>query len=356
MMCPPRMIASCGTLQLITPSLLTLTLSLIHVLIHVLPIATLIVVVAHLVTLTIGAGGLGRLLSSLALLLLHLGEHSLLLHLGLAPGLIGQLLGLLEVIGHDDVVEDRTGLDLPQLEAHKLQVVEGIQLSVGLVVGVVNLGGLPLALVVGVLDLLGLPSALELRVGDHGRLPSTILLVVPVLRLLGIGVRNGGLNLIPVFGLLVVGVLNLLLLIPVLGLLGTGVLDLLRGHHVPVLLQGTRCHLFQVNEHLVGVVWLHDEGVHMRELVGLSLDVLLDEVVRAVLGEDDVHLARGEAADVGAEHDGVRGLSTKGLHLRGTGLRDELHVATTAVQVLLMLHGELHYQILARGIQRLRQL
>eukprot|EP00983_Pelagomonas_calceolata_P004794 156806-Pelagomonas_calceolata.AAC.3 len=70
--------------------------------------------------------------------------------------------------------------------------------------------------------------------------------------------------------------------------------------------------------HLVGVVWLHDEGVHMRELVGLSLDVLLDEVVRAVLGEDDVHLARGEAADVGAEHDGVRGLSTKGLHLRGT--------------------------------------
>jgi len=56
----------------------------------------------------------------------------------------------------------------------------------------------------------------------------TILFIVPVLGLLGILVRNGGLNLVPVLRLLVIGVLNLLLLIPVLRLLGIGILDLLQ--------------------------------------------------------------------------------------------------------------------------------
>jgi len=109
-------------------------------------------------------------------------------------------------------------------------------------------------------------------------------------------------------------------------------------------------------------------------------------VVHAVLGEDDVHLAGGEAADVGAEHDGVGCLPAEALHLggtvcgcaegvglhsigprtvlqhlmlceRGLGLKqgtclralacnpprlgDDLDVATAAVQVLLVLDGEL---------------
>ena len=38
----------------------------------------------------------------------------------------------------------------------------------------------------------------------------------------------------------------------------------------------------------------------MRQLVGLGLDVLLDQVVLALVGQDDVRLARAKAADVGA--------------------------------------------------------
>lgn len=63
--------------------------------------------------------------------------------------------------------------------------------------------------------------------------------------------------------------------------------------------------------YLVGVVGLEYEGVHVCELVSLSLDVLLDQVVLSVVCEDDVHLLGGESTDVRAEHDGVGGLTTE---------------------------------------------
>ena len=130
---------------------------------------------------------------------------------------------------------------------------------------------------------------------------------------------------------------------------GPAHLDLLRGHHVPVLLQGALRHLLHVNQHLrtggsrqrggleslgaavgpqaqtgrvegamrrvcqrarmqasarsahlVGVVGHDAQRVHVAQLVGLGLDVLLDEEVLALVGQDGVGLARAEAADVGA--------------------------------------------------------
>lgn len=48
--------------------------------------------------------------------------------------------------------------------------------------------------------------------------------------------------------------------------------------------------LFIVDEDLVGVIGLHNECVHVSVDVVLTTDVLLDEVVLALVAEDHVHL------------------------------------------------------------------
>ncbi len=53
----------------------------------------------------------------------------------------------------------------------------------------------------------------------------------------------------------------------------------------------------------------------MRELVFLSPDGLLHEMVLAVIGQNHMSLLGGVATDIRTKHDGVWCLSTKILHL-----------------------------------------
>merc|ERR1719167_879677 len=80
----------------------------------------------------------------------------------------------------------------------------------------------------------------------------------------------------------------------------------------------------------------------MGEDVVLATDVLLDQVVLALVLEDDVDLLGAWAADVRAEHDIVGALA---VHVSLVELAvEELDVATAAVDVLLVLDGELDHQ------------
>ena len=74
----------------------------------------------------------------------------------------------------------------------------------------------------------------------------------------------------------------------------------------------------------------------------LALDVFLDEMVLALVVEDDVHLLGSRAADVRAEHDLVRRLAVHVLLVERAG--EHLDVAAAAVDVLLVLHSELDHQ------------
>ena len=282
------------------------------------------------------SGSLGSSLSLLSLLDLLIG--SLLGILALAPGLLGELLSSGKVVRDKDVVKDGARLDLPELKSNKLGVLEVVQKRIGLELGIVNIRGNPDSLVGRVVNLLGLEIALEIRVGLGGCLPGAVLLVVPVGRLGGIRVSNGGRDVVPSGRLHILGVIDLGSLVPVLWLGGLGVLDLLGGEQVPVLLEGTRPLLNEINEDLVGVVGVEYEGVDVSEGVGLCRDVVLDEVVLALVGQDDVDLLGGVAANVGAKHDGVGGVAAKVLHLGGGRGGDELDVATAAVEVLLVLN------------------
>ena len=80
----------------------------------------------------------------------------------------------------------------------------------------------------------------------------------------------------------------------------------------------------------------------MSEDVVLAPDVLLDQMVLALVLKDDVDLLGAGSADVRAEHDVVGALT---VHVRLVELAvEKLDVATAAVDVLLVLHSELDHQ------------
>jgi len=108
-----------------------------------------------------------------------------------------------------------------------------------------------------------------------------------------------------------------------------------------------------VDEDLVGLVGVDNEGVDVGGLVALSLDLLLDEVVGVLVGQDDMDLLGG-TADVGAEHDVVSGVAIEVGLVKAGG--EELDVATTAVEVLLVLDGELEDEVLALILEGGREL
>mmetsp|Transcript_18200 Transcript_18200/g.43078 ORF Transcript_18200/g.43078 Transcript_18200/m.43078 type:complete len:218 (-) Transcript_18200:307-960(-) len=209
---------------------------------------------------------------------------------------------------------------------------------------------LPRSLVVRIVDHLGLPRPLEVRIVDHGRLPFAVVLVVPVVGLLGIGVGNFLRDVVVSIGLLVVRVGNSLLVHPVVGLGLVRVLDLLGGEEVELVLELAIAHGLVVDEDLEGVVGPDDEGVQVGELVVLDLDLVLHEevVVLLVVVEDGVGLLVGRAADVGTEHDGVGGIASELLGGELLAAGQELDVRAAAVDLLLVLDGELEDEVLAR--------
>merc|ERR1719393_909543 len=143
---------------------------------------SLVILVVIVIILVIGRRSFG-LLSLLVILLLLLG----LLHLAKGLPLVQEGIGLSHVIGDDDVVKDGAALHLPEDEA---EVSILVQLIVIDILRVGNLLCLPDTLVGWVGDLLHSPLAFVLRVVNHGGFPLTILLIIPIIRLLGSGIHD----------------------------------------------------------------------------------------------------------------------------------------------------------------------
>merc|ERR1719234_1258406 len=293
-----------------------------------------ILIVGLLAGLSLSLGPLFLVLGVLHLLLGGAGDGPQ----GLAGGL-----GLSRVICDHHVVEDGARLDLPQVEADltALRVLADILGVIGIVLRVVNLWVHPLALVVGVVNLPWLPLSLVLRVVNHGRLPLSVHLIVPVLGLCGIGV-GGVLGLVPVLWLDILRIIKLGLVNPVVGLLRFRILDCLGRQEIPVISQRSGLSGLVVNQHLVCPVSVDNQGVEMGEDVVLATDVLLDQVVLPLVLKDHVHLLGARSANIRSKHDVVWRFS---MHVSLVELAvEKLDVATTAVDVLLVLYGELDHQ------------
>merc|ERR1719235_2434250 len=183
----------------------------------------LVVVLVVLVVLIL------RLLLRFVLLLpglLRLLLATTFLALDLLPRLLGHLVGVLLVVGHQNVVEDGAAVHRPELEADGREVLV-FRVRLGRVGLVRDERVLPGALVVGVVDHRRLPLALVVRIINHRRLPLAVLLGVPVLGLFRLGVGNLRRDVVVAVGLDGLGVRDLLRVDPVLGLGDLRVLDLL---------------------------------------------------------------------------------------------------------------------------------
>merc|ERR1719312_2217567 len=198
----------------------------------------IILIVEVFVVLIFFGRSLGLSLFPLFLILLIL--HFLLGVLGDSPCLITNLLGKVDIVGDQEVVKDGARLDLPQIETDGAEILVDTQI------------GLLSCVIVGVVDLSWFPLSLVVWVVDHGWLPFAIHLIVPIFGLGGVGVGDG-LGFVPVLGLAVLRVIDLLTLIPLIlaGLLGLRILDLFGGEHIPIVGESALLGRLVVDEDLV---------------------------------------------------------------------------------------------------------
>lgn len=93
---------------------------------------------------------------------------------------------------------------------------------------------------------------------------------------------------------------------------------------------------FTIDEHLVGVVRLHDQSVDVSVHVVLATNIFGGQQVLAFVVENDVDFLGRRSANVRAEHDQVRRFTVQLLLVQGTV--EQLQVATATVDVLFVFH------------------
>lgn len=338
--------------------------------------------------------------------------------------------GVLDGVADIDVAEENIFGHRPEFDADTANLVKG--LNRGLVLkeaGVGDLAGGPDTLIRWVVNLRSEPFALVVRVGFGGakidtksassleiatwdsvprpratsgsrfalgvlygwRDPVTILLVIPLLRLLSLGVGNKlrlvlepviGFNgilirdgvrsiFVPVVWLLGVGIGNLVFVDPVSGLLVLGIVDFggrVDGRIEFLKKRATR-DLLVINEDLEGLVGVDDEGIEHSALVncwhGCWLEMLLLVLAGdgVLMAEDEVQLQMDQinnfslrsrragnthfgtwAGEIRTKHDHPRCVVTEFLAARLEAVFEQLEVATTAITTLLVFDLILDYQ------------
>ena len=86
-------------------------------------------------------------------------------------------------------------------------------------------------------------------------------------------------------------------------LLGFRVFDLLWRKNIPIIIDAARLLLIIINENAVCGIRPDDQGVNVCQLVCLAWNLLLDQMVLAVLSKDSMDLLGGIPTDIRPKHD-----------------------------------------------------
>lgn len=132
---------------------------------------------------------------------------------------------------------------------------------------------------------------------------------------------------------------NTYIIFPVFWFCGSRILDFLWCQDFPVIFQATRFNLFVIDQYFVGVVWLNDQCVVMGEHIILAPDILFDQMILALVVEDDVDAFGAWSANVWTEHHQVWRITVQILLFDGAV--EDFQVAAAAVDVLFVFNGEL---------------
>mmetsp|Transcript_131165 Transcript_131165/g.213521 ORF Transcript_131165/g.213521 Transcript_131165/m.213521 type:complete len:239 (+) Transcript_131165:442-1158(+) len=201
-----------------------------------------------------------------------------------------------------------------------------------------------------------MPGTLEIRIVLHRRLPITILLIIPIIRLLGLSINNA-LLLNPIIWLFVFWIINHGLVGPIIRFLVIRIRNLLWLQNLPILLDVTVIVLLFINVHPHCVVRPQDHPVQVSgpfrvtvlpvSKVGRLQDLLV------LVGENHMR-PLCVATLVWTKHDVVCSGIAEGLAAI-CHLRSNLDVSTTALDVLLVLCLILDDKIfpcVAEGVKR----
>mmetsp|Transcript_25850 Transcript_25850/g.62266 ORF Transcript_25850/g.62266 Transcript_25850/m.62266 type:complete len:383 (+) Transcript_25850:82-1230(+) len=247
-------------------------------------------------------------------------------------------------IRYDEVIEDGSRLNLPEIKGNSPKILVVVDSIVIRVIRVCNHWVNPRTLVIRVLNALCLPLSLVLRVINHGSFIFTIRLIIPIFRFLCFWIHDLSWNVVISFRLFVLRIVHHFIINPVFRLALVGILDLLRRKEVPIFLEASRGFLLAVNLDNIGVVRLDDKSVHVGQLVILTLDILIDKMLFALVGENHVNLLGAVSTDVRTEHDSVLFLGFLIECSSVKALWEDFHVSTSAVNLLCMFDRELDYK------------
>mmetsp|Transcript_16328 Transcript_16328/g.44916 ORF Transcript_16328/g.44916 Transcript_16328/m.44916 type:complete len:459 (+) Transcript_16328:126-1502(+) len=312
---------------------------IIHFVVHIIFVTVIIhifvIVVVHLVFIAL-------------LFLLNFVVHFLLGVLLRFKCFFRKRLCFFEAVGHDNIIEKSSSLNLPQFETDMCAAILAnlVHVIVILVVRVGDLGVDPLTLVVWVVNHLWLPFTLVFRVVNHGSFPFAIILIIPVIRLGCVGIRKFLGNVVVSVRLDVFRIRNLGFVNPVLRLLGLRILDFLWFQEIEFFLKFSFANRFAIGENFKSVVGRHDESVEVGKIVGFGGNFLLDQevVLLFMTPEDNVSLFVGTSTDIRSKHDRVFSVSAKTGRVKVLAARKKLEVSTTTVQILFMLDRVLDHK------------
>mmetsp|Transcript_959 Transcript_959/g.2191 ORF Transcript_959/g.2191 Transcript_959/m.2191 type:complete len:297 (-) Transcript_959:202-1092(-) len=207
---------------------------------------------------------------------------------------------------------------------------------------------LPLALVFWIVNQFWCPFSFVVGVFNHWCLPFTIVFIVPVVGLNGIWLRYFFHTvLVPIVGLFVLGIDNFGIIDPVFGLFDLGILDCLGFvRKVKILGEITRFHQLSVDKDFESVGGVDNQCIEVCKIIIFHANCFLDEKVFVLFKvvQNDVCFFVGRSAQIGAEHDGIGRIASKGGTVEFISTGKKFEVGTTAFQVLFVLYGILHHK------------
>mmetsp|Transcript_35660 Transcript_35660/g.40505 ORF Transcript_35660/g.40505 Transcript_35660/m.40505 type:complete len:346 (+) Transcript_35660:1222-2259(+) len=269
-------------------------------------------------------------------------KHSLFTFTRLSPCFFGIFLGFLNTVSDEDVIKDSTGANLPQIEADTAETGVFVKIRISNIFGIRNLRLHPGTLVVRVLDLLGLPLSLIFRVLHARGNPFSVFFIIPVVGFRSIRISDLFRDIIPSFRFFVFGIINEFLIDPIGGFFGIGVRDGFGSQKGPVIFQATLSDHFVVQQGLIGVVRLDNQSVQMGQLIKSRSGLLFTIQILSVVIENDMHLLVA-TTNIRTKHDVVLGFTGEGRLIEAG--RSHLNVATSTVNLLLVLDGVLDDQV-----------
>mmetsp|Transcript_28798 Transcript_28798/g.32266 ORF Transcript_28798/g.32266 Transcript_28798/m.32266 type:complete len:220 (-) Transcript_28798:633-1292(-) len=174
--------------------------------------------------------------------------------------LLSIFLGLLKTISDNNIIENRSSLDLPDFKSNVRTSILAylVHIFVLRIFWIVDHRVLPFSLVVYVVDHFCFPVTLKFGIVDHRWFPFAVVLIIPVFRFSSIRIGNILRLFVPILWLFILRICHFSIVDPVFGFFSVGILNGFGSQEVEVLVEWTFSYRLIIDENLKCIVGLND--------------------------------------------------------------------------------------------------